>query len=898
LAAPRAEQVNPPTFRGLAKEMDSERWQQINQLFEAALDCATDEREAFLNRACLSDEALRDEIESLLASHDKARNFMEKPAVGEVAEIVLGGRKIAKGQTVGQYKIIKEIGKGGQGAVYTALDTKLNRTVALKTLPPELTVDRTSRKRFQREAQLASALDHPNICTIHDLTEIDGAYFIVMQFVEGRNIRALVNGKPLDLKSALKIAIQVADALAAAHAEGIIHRDIKAHNVVITEKGQVKVLDFGLAKLTGENQEQTELTAQGLPYGTPTYAAPEQSRGEKVDHRADIFSTGVLLYEMLTGTWAFHGKTAIDVRHAVLYYEPKPVAERRGAPVPEKLQNIVDKALAKEPSKRYRQIGEMRDELIAVLRELPEGETSETARFVENFKPFSPRRIGVLSLRSKMLLASAAVLCLILGGFLIYRLKNSGNQSAPIDSIAVLPFVNENGGEENEYLSDGMTESLINSLSQIPNLSVKARSSVFRYKGKETSARIIGNESSVQAVLLGRVTQRGDQLTLGVELVDARTENVLWSERYNRRQTEIISLQNEITRDVAGKLRARLSGADEQRVTKTYTADAQAYELYLQGLYHLNKRTPENIRKSIALFQQAIDKDPLYAQAYAWLAIAYAILSDYSQSLANQEKKEVKLKMRAAAKRAQELDDSLAEVHAVLATIHEDEWDFAAAENEHKRALELNPNFASARLFYSVFLSWEGRHDEAFAEIYKAHELDPFSVSINFNIGGRFFSSRRFDEAIAQFKKVLEMEPNHPLTHDILAQTYDAKEMYQEAIAEYRTAWVLLEKESSENAARKADALTQALKTGGRQGYWQKRLELSRKEYDRDYSSAYNIAISYARLGDRDRAFEQLEKSFAGREFDMVWIKSESAFDGLSSDPRFPDLLRRIGLPQ
>jgi|GEM_PF-273186 len=520
-------------------------------------------------------------------------------------------------------------------------------------------------------------------------------------------------------------------------------------------------------------------------------------------------------------------------------------------------------------------------------KQIGSSESSKSANFIK---------------QNKRVLIFIAALVVVVAVAVFVRLRFSDNPSktnaAAINSIAVLPFVNESGSEENEYLSDGMTESLINSLSLLPNISVKARSSVFRYKGKETSARTIGNELSVQAVLLGRVTQRGDQLTLSLELVDARTENVVWSERYNRRQREIISLQNEIARDVSGKLRARLSGADEQRVTKNYTADAQAYEFYLQGLYHLNKRTPENIRKSIALFQQAIDKDPLYAQAYAWLAIAYAILSDYRQNLTKQEKKEIKLKMRAAAKRAQELDDSLAEVHALLATMHEDEWDFAAAENEHKRALELNPNLASAHHFYSVFLSWEGRHDEAFAEIYKAHELDPFSVSINFNIGARFFSSRRFDEAIAQFKKVLEMEPNHPLTHIVLAQAYDAKEMYQEAIAEYRTAWVLLEKESVENAARRADALTQALKTDGNQGYWQKRLEFSRKEYNQDYGSAYKIAVSYARLDERDRAFEQLEKSLAAREFDMVWIKSESAFDGLSSEPRFQDLLQRLGLPQ
>lgn len=405
--------------------MNSERWQQINRLFESAIELAPGERTSFVNEVCDGDESLREELESLLASHAESENFLEGAAVGEVAEVVLGiNKKLKKNQTIGHYKILGELGKGGQGAVYKAFDSKLNRTIALKTLPPELNLDETSRKRFRREAQLASSLDHPNICTVHDLVEIADTHFILMQFVEGKNIRQLVNGKPLELKSALKIAIQVCDALATAHSENIIHRDIKAHNIIVTDKGVVKILDFGLAKLTKENTlEQTELTAQGSPYGTPTYAAPEQSRGERVDHRADIFSTGVLLYEMLTGTWAFHGKTAVDVRHAVLHDQPKPISERRGEAIPEKLQAIVEKSLAKEPTNRYQDISEMRDALIEVLRELPESERSDTQRFLDNFKPLAPRHLWNWSGRAKFLTAFAAILILALAvaGVLLYR---------------------------------------------------------------------------------------------------------------------------------------------------------------------------------------------------------------------------------------------------------------------------------------------------------------------------------------------------------------------------------------------------------------------------------------------------------------------------------------------
>src|SRR5437660_2413271 len=379
--------------------MTPERWQEIKRICDDALDRSPDERLSYRVAACDGDEDLRREVESLLDSFDESAGFMEKPAVAEVADKINASqvKKFSKGQTVAHYRIISERGTGGQGTVYKALDTKLGRTVALKLLPPELTtVDDTSRKRFRREARLASSLDHPNICTVHDLMEVEGATFIVMQFVAGRNIRQLVKGRPLEIRTALRIAIQVCDALVAAHSKGIIHRDIKAHNIIVSEGGQAKILDFGLAKLIREGndaKDQTELTALGSPYGTPTYAAPEQSRGEKVDQRADVFSTGVLLYEMLSGAWPFRGKTAIDVRHAVLYDEPKPISEARGGAIPAKLEVIVSRALSKKPASRYQQMSRMRDELIEVLRELPGSKESSTESFLEGFKPAKLRHL-------------------------------------------------------------------------------------------------------------------------------------------------------------------------------------------------------------------------------------------------------------------------------------------------------------------------------------------------------------------------------------------------------------------------------------------------------------------------------------------------------------------------
>ena len=496
---------------------------------------------------------------------------------------------------------------------------------------------------------------------------------------------------------------------------------------------------------------------------------------------------------------------------------------------------------------------------------------------------------------AKPLVIVGIAVVLLIAGFFGYRYL--APTSKQIESIAVMPFVNESGNADVEYLSDGMTETLIGSLSQIPNLNVKARSSVFRYKGKEASAQTVGKELNVQAILNGRVVKRGDDLTLYVELVNTTTENVLWKAEYNRSMANLVSLQGEIARDVSSKLRTRLSNTDEQRVTKTYTANPEAYQLYLQGLYYWNKRTPEDIRKSIELFQNAIEKDPTYAQAYAGLALAYNVLATNS-IMKQQEKKELGLKERVALGRAQGLDDTLAEVHVELAVSKYNEWDFAAAENEYKRAIELNPNFATVHQWYADFLGSMGRHEEAVIETNKAHEIDPFSRTIRAMIGKRFVEARHFDEGIAQYKKVIEMEPNYPNGHAFLRDAYEAKGLYPEAIAETRIASVLLERQSAESAEGEAAAFTEALKTAGAQGYQRKQLELRLKEYEQGYESAFGVAGIYAVLGDKDRAFEWLEKSFAIHADDLINLKIEPAFDGLSTDPRFQDLLRRVGLPQ
>ncbi|MGI8837780.1 MAG: protein kinase domain-containing protein [Pyrinomonadaceae bacterium] len=821
---------------------------------------------------------------------------------------------------LGRYEIRKKIGAGGMGEVYLATDNQLERNIALKVLPAEFCCDAERVRRFKQEARAASALNHPNIITIHEIGEVEDRLFIATEFIEGETLREKIRKNDLSVYESVRIAEQIAAGLSVAHQDHIIHRDIKPENIMIRSDGYAKILDFGLAKLVDKTTEMLDAEAEtraqvntrpGMVMGSVSYMSPEQARGRKIDGRTDIWSLGVVLYEMLTGKNPFVGETVSDSLAALIHVEPKPLDVNR----PVDLQRIVRKTLQKDTDKRYQTVKDLLIDLEDAAEELkfqnklertgaPNREETKTQILnatttdVAHTTSSAEYVASEIKRHKSASMVGLAILLLAISGLGYWFFANRSASISQIESIAVMPFVNEGGNADVEYLSDGMTETLINSLSQLPKLSVKARSSVFRYKGKDVSPQTVGNELTVQAVLNGRVVQRGDNLTLSLELVDARTGNQIWGEQYNRKQTDLVALQSEIARDVSQKLRTRLSGAEEQQVAKTYTANPEAYQLYLQGLYHWHKRTPEDIRKSIALFRQATEKDSSYAQAYAGLALAYSILP-FNSTMTQQQIKENRIKERAALSKVQELDDSLPEVHLELAAFKEaNDWDFAAAEAEYKRAIELNPNYATARQWYSEFLSFMGRHEEAFAQINKAHGIDPFSRAVNANIGLRFYEARRFDEAIAQYKKVIEMEPNYPIVHAFLAGAYEAKGMYQEAIAERRIAGILLEEESAESSERKAAAFTQALKTGGAQGYWRKHLELSLKEYEQGYETAFGIAVNYARLGDRDLAFEWLEKSFATHEEGLVSIKTESAFDALSPDPRFSDLVRRIGLPQ
>ncbi|MGB7068710.1 MAG: protein kinase [Pyrinomonadaceae bacterium] len=800
------------------------------------------------------------------------------PAAGPVSD-----SRIRKGQMIGHFQVISTIGKGGQGTVYKVLDTKLNRTLALKFLPHELMANETNVRRFQREAELASSLDHPNICTIHDLLEVDGKHLIVMQFVEGMNIRKLVDGEPLEIRTAVKIGIQVCDALAAAHGKGIIHRDIKAQNVIITETGKAKVLDFGLAKIIGDRApDSTELTVAGVAYGTPTYAAPEQSTGDKVDHRADIFSTGVLLFEMLAGTWPFQGKTSVDVRHAVLHDDPISMEVKRGQPLPEGLEPIILKALAKAPKDRYQRIAEMRDDLMEVLTDLPESDTSETARFLSGFESVAPRRLKSLTRRGWLIAAALSVLILVAAGSLAY-LYLAGTGRGPINSVAVMPFASS-GDTEIEFLSDGLSETLMTSLSGIPNLQVKARSSAGRLKGTDLSPNEIGQKLNVEAILNGQMSLRGDKLTLDLELVDTQTENIVWRNRYDRNKNDLVSLQVEITRDISRKLRPAISG---DQLAKKRQPDPKAFELYLNARYHTAKLARHGIQLGMTYYQQAIEADPSYADAYVGLANAYRLIGVLGEGVPDEHFP----KAKAAGEKAVEIDPENAGAYAILGLIQfYYEWDWPAAESKFIRALELDPNNYEAKYGYSFLLSYSGRHDESLAMIAQLKESEPLDLPVRSLETIFLHNAGKYDDALARSKKLAEMDRTYWLAYHSAGEAYLAKGMYKEAIAETRRA-TELSPEQTWSAAYEVAALARSGDRAGALDRTQHFVELSKTRY----VPPYHIAMMFGGMGDDEQAFVWLKKSLEMHDPKTVRIKVDPIWNDLRNDPRFQEVAARMG---
>ena len=801
------------------------------------------------------------------------------------------------GQLLLQYRVVEKIGEGGQGTVYKVIDTTLDREAVIKVLPPDLTDSASNLARFEREAKLASSLDHPNICTIFGLHKVGDIQFIAMQYVEGRNVRQLVNGQPLDLRQALSIAIQVTDALAAAHSRGIAHRDIKARNVMVTRSGTVKVLDFGLAKLiqsphTGSSDPH--LTEVGVPYGTSTYAAPEQAQGLKADHRADIFSTGVLLYEMLVGTWPFRGKTALDVRYAVVYHQPKPIVDARGddSPALRRIQEILDKALAKLPEDRYQKIEDMRTDLQEVLREIDVdmtfGSTLTDAPLAAAAswtpKPASPS----FWTTSRKIVAALGLVLIVALGYLAFRPKRSAAEAdSGINSLAVLPFTNSD--PNSEYLSDGITESLIDSLSRVPNLKVKSSSTVFHYKGRETDPKKIGRELGVHALLSGSVSQVGDDLSVSVELIDVRDDSHIWGERYGRKVSEVVALPQQISRDVSQRLRSRSENMDHAQLTRNYSPDSEAYRLYLQGRYNWNKRTVEGLRSGIDYFGQAIMRDQDYALAYAGLADCYLLLNVYNVTSADESYP----KAEAASRKALSINESLAEAHTSLAFVSYRYYlKWAEAEQHFKKAIALNPNYATAHQWYAGYLAAVRRLDEAVVEGKTAHELEPFSLTIYSDYIRDLYYAGRLDEARKESLKLVELDPSFVRAHYELGLVLEEEGKLDEAIAEFKTGL----KYVPDNIAG-LTALGHAQARAGRRAEAEKLIERLQELSKQQYVSPFQTAVIYAGMDERKLALDWLEKSRDERFNWMPFIKVDPVLKNLRSEPRFIELTKSLGLP-
>jgi len=814
------------------------------------------------------------------------------------------------------------------GEVYRARDTRLERTVAIKVLPADLSSDPDRRERFDREARAISSLNHPHICILHDIGNQDGTSFLVMEFLEGETLASRLSKGPLPIDQILRYAIEIADALDAAHAAGIVHRDLKPANIFVTKRGQTKVLDFGLAKLAqdgraaelaldenGPTLNDVHLTEPGTTMGTVAYMSPEQARGDNLDAQSDIFSFGVVLYEMATGRQAFSGKTTAVIFDEIL--NKTPVASARVNPeVPPKLDEIIDRCLEKDRELRYHSAADVRANLKRVQRDIDTERARTSSRAPvdeETSPPDVPARagsasgpggstgsvapqassdaalvIGIVQRHKTAIIVAAGALLLVVAGVISGRMWFAQRAGGPIDSIAVLPFVNGSGNPDADYLSDGLTDTITNSLSQIHSLRVVPRTLAARYKNQTVDPAQAAGELNVRAIVTGRVVQRGDQVSVQAEMIDATNVAQLWGDHFDRSVADMMNVQSDISKAIAENLRMQLTSDDHKVMVAGTTQNAEAYQLYLRGRYETAKRNRDGYNRANAYFEQAIVRDPSYALAYAELSQDYAIqsLSGYLPP------GEAYPRAIAAARKAIALDERSADAHTALSlsTLYY-EWNWPQSEQEIHRAIALDPNNSDARRSYGLFLSTLRRFEEAIAETKRAEELDPLTP-INPAVRGLSLTeARRYDEAITPVKRALELEPDFVIGHMYLALLYDNNGKGDLAISESKRTIELgftfgqaLLAESYAVAGRKVEAAAP--------------LKIAIEQSKRSNSGAFFIAFAFEALGDKDQTFTWLEKSYKGHEPSIVFLNAWPFHnDAWRADPRFQDLVRRIGIP-
>ena len=851
--------------------MESDRWRRIEELYHSALERDPASRLEFLDRACDGDADLRREVISLLANDGRAATFLESPAL-ETIRAGSGESFDPRGMTISHYRVIEELGSGGMGVVYRATDIRLGRDVALKFLPQRLASDSEALQRFQREARAASALNHPNICTLHDIGEFEGKPFIVMELLEGTTLKQRVGSRPIPGSEILDIAAQIAGALEAAHAKGIVHRDIKPANIFITDRGHVKILDFGLAKLTAhELDESAALTANqnlldslstpGFAMGTLPYMSPEQLAGKPVDKRTDIWAFGCVLYEMLTGKILFARQTAGETSAAII--ERDPDWSLLPAGISPAIVRLMRRCLEKDAGRRLHDIADARievDESIAGLV----GPGASLPR------PKQQLWIPIAALALLLIAAMAAF---------IIRMRPTPAVAAAktIDAVAVLPFANDD--PQTQYLSDGLTEILIDNLSHLPDLRVMARTTVFSYKGKDP--REAGRALNVNAVIAGNLRRRGNDYVIHVEMIDVKDGTQLWGSRFDASGNSLSTVQSDLSDVLTVQLRRGVSREQRRIGAQRYSGDPRAYDAYLLGLYAWNKR---DIQNALRWFNEAIARDPKFGEAYAGLANTYGVMIGYGVIPVP----EGTVKVMTAAQKALELDPNNATALVAIATSkYKNIWDFKGADADYRRALTLNPNYATGHEWYSELLRAMGRWEEARREVEIARRLDPRSWPINSEACFELYYERRYREAIEFSQRVAKIDPQ-------LASPFcESKSLL--ALGDDKAATKALEVKIS---VASWQPILAAYHRAGPEGDFRKSAELLERSQSDHVEAPVEIAEFYARAGDKDRTFAWLEKAYQRRVSRVTYINVEPAFDSVRSDPRFDDLLRRIGLPK